>query len=113
MAKLSTASKTIEREDGTRVELRTAIDRTRRIDTAYDEIYLGLYQAITGPEDRDRLYREFSPVSSRCDERGSSLSGSNQDVPIVVETFVPVSWAFGAARSRDDLDRGRNRDWLA
>jgi type I restriction enzyme R subunit len=51
MAKLSTQAKTIERQDGSSVDLATAIDRKRRIDTAY-EIYLGLYQAITGPEER-------------------------------------------------------------
>ena len=64
MAKLSTGSKTIEREDGADVQLPLAIDnkrkridnRHRRIDTAY-EIYLGLYQAITGPEDRQKLFR--------------------------------------------------------
>ena len=60
MAKLSTGAKTIEREDGSEVELTTALDKKRRIDTAY-EIYLGLYQAITGPEDRQKLFREFSP----------------------------------------------------
>jgi type I site-specific restriction endonuclease len=38
----------------------TAIDQARRIDTAY-EIYLGLYQAITGPEEQQKLFREFSP----------------------------------------------------
>jgi type I restriction enzyme R subunit len=51
MAKFSTSSKTIEREDGTTVDLTLALDKKRRIDTAY-EIYLGLYQAITGPEER-------------------------------------------------------------
>ena len=30
-----------------------------RVDTAY-EIYLGLYQAITGPEERQKIFREFS-----------------------------------------------------
>jgi type I restriction enzyme, R subunit len=60
MAKLSTDAKTIEREDGEATELTTAIDRKRRIDTAY-EVYLGLYQAITGPEERQKLFREFSP----------------------------------------------------
>jgi len=60
MAKLSTGAKTIEREDGSEVELTTAVDKKRRIDTAY-EVYLGLYQAITGPEDRQKLFREFSP----------------------------------------------------
>jgi type I restriction enzyme R subunit len=60
MAKLSTSTKVIEREDGTEVELPIAIDRKRRIDTSY-EIYLALYQAITGPEDRQKLFRELSP----------------------------------------------------
>ena len=35
MAKLSTGSKTIERADGAEVELTTALDKKRRIDTAY------------------------------------------------------------------------------
>jgi type I restriction enzyme R subunit len=80
MAKLSTGAKTIEREDGTEVELTTAIDKRRRIDTAY-EIYLGLYQAITGPEDRQKLFREFSPgffdliVIDEC-HRGSAAEDS-------------------------------------
>lgn len=60
MAKLSTESKTIERDDGTQIEIPTAIKK-RRINTAY-EIYLGLYQAITGPEEKDKLFREFSPT---------------------------------------------------
>jgi len=59
MAKLSTGAKTIAR-DGSEVELTTALDNKRRIDTAY-EVYLGLYQAITGPEERQKLFREFSP----------------------------------------------------
>jgi type I restriction enzyme R subunit len=41
MPKLSTGAKTIEREDGTEVELTTALDRKRRIDTAY-EVYMGV-----------------------------------------------------------------------
>lgn len=60
MAKLSTNSKTIEREDGTQTQLTTAVDKKqRRIDTSY-EIYLALYQAITGPDDSQKLYRELS-----------------------------------------------------
>jgi len=60
MAKLSTSTKTIARDDGSEETLVTALDKKRRIDTAY-EIYLGLYQAITGPEERQKIYREFSP----------------------------------------------------
>src|SRR6266545_5828262 len=80
MAKLSTSSKTIERDDGSTTELTTAIDRQRRIDTAY-EIYLGLYQAITGPEERQKIFREFSPgffdliVIDEC-HRGSAAEDS-------------------------------------
>jgi type I restriction enzyme R subunit len=60
MAKLSTSSKIIEADDGATSQIATALDRKRRIDTAY-EIYLGLYQAITGPEERQKLFRDFSP----------------------------------------------------
>jgi type I restriction enzyme R subunit len=63
MAKLSTKSKTIERADGAEVDLPLAVtkgyDKKRRIDTSY-EVYLGLYQAITGPLESDKLYKEFS-----------------------------------------------------
>lgn len=59
MAKLSTHAKTIERADGTSTELTLALDKRRRIDTSY-EIYLGLYQAITGPNESQKLYKEFS-----------------------------------------------------
>ncbi|MEE9270757.1 MAG: type I restriction-modification enzyme R subunit C-terminal domain-containing protein, partial [Candidatus Krumholzibacteria bacterium] len=81
MAKLSVRSKTIERDDGTEVQLPTAIDKKyRRIDTSY-EIYLALYQAVTGPEDRQKLYRELSPdffdliVIDEC-HRGSAVEDS-------------------------------------
>lgn len=80
MAKLSTRSKIIERDDGTHIDIATAIDKRRRVDTAY-EIYLGLYQAITGPEDRQKLYREFSRdffdliVIDEC-HRGSAAEDS-------------------------------------
>jgi type I restriction enzyme, R subunit len=80
MAKLSTNAKTIERADGTREELVVALDKKRRIDSAY-EIYLGLYQAITGPEERQKLFKEFSPgffdliVIDEC-HRGSAAEDS-------------------------------------
>ncbi len=69
MAKLSTNAGTIERKGG-----------VYRVDPAY-EIYLGLYQAITGPEDHQKIYREFSPgffdliVIDEC-HRGSAAEDS-------------------------------------
>ncbi len=80
MAKLSTNAKTIERDGGSTTDLALALDKKRRIDTAY-EIYLGLYQAITGPEERQKLFREFSPgffdliVIDEC-HRGSAAEDS-------------------------------------
>ena len=80
MAKLSTNAKTIERQDGSKVDLTLALNRKRRVDTAF-EVYLGLYQAITGPEERQKLYKEFSPgffdliVIDEC-HRGSAAEDS-------------------------------------
>ena len=80
MAKLSTKAKTIERDDGLSEDLTAAVDRKRRIDTAY-EVYLGLYQAITGPEEHQKIFREFSPtffdliVVDEC-HRGSATEDS-------------------------------------
>ena len=59
MAKLTPKSAVVEKEDGTSINLETALDRQRRIDPSY-EIYLGLYQALTGPEERQKLFKEFS-----------------------------------------------------
>ena len=70
MAKLSTQAKTIEHDSG----------GVLHIDTAY-EVYLGLYQAITGPEEHQKIYREFSPgffdliVIDEC-HRGSAAEDS-------------------------------------
>ena len=69
MAKLSTSAKTIQHDGG-----------AYRVDAAY-EIYLGLYQAITGPEEHQKIYREFSPgffdliVIDEC-HRGSAAEDS-------------------------------------
>ena len=82
MAKLSTSSKTIERDDGAQSRLTTAVTTKgrRRIDTSY-EIYLALYQAITGPDEHQKIYRELSPdffdliVIDEC-HRGSAAEDS-------------------------------------
>lgn len=80
MAKLSTQSKTIERADGSNTDVTLALDKKRRIDTSY-EIYMGLYQAITGPDDSQKLYQEFSRdffdliVIDEC-HRGSAADDS-------------------------------------
>lgn len=76
MAKLSTDTKTIEKPDKTEV----STPNKRRIDTSY-EIYLSLYQAITGPEEYQKIFRELSPdffdliVIDEC-HRGSAEQDS-------------------------------------
>jgi type I restriction enzyme R subunit len=80
MAKLSTDAKTIERSDGTEETLTTAIGSGREINKSY-EVYLALYQAITGPAERQTLFREFTPgffdliVVDEC-HRGSAAEDS-------------------------------------
>ena len=80
MAKLSTKAGTIQRVERAPTGLTAAIEGKRRIDTAY-EVYLGLYQAITGPEDRQKIFRELSPtffdliVIDEC-HRGSAAEDS-------------------------------------
>jgi hypothetical protein len=99
MAKLSTDSKVIERADGSEVQLPIAIDRRRRIDTSY-QIYLGLYQAITAPEDRAQLFRGCP--------RTSSISSSS------TSAIAAVSIRFEKERSGGLPDAGRMRGgkWL-
>jgi len=80
MAKLSTAAKTIERSDGSLETIALALNKQRRINKSH-EIYLGLYQALTGPEERQKLFKEFSPdffdliVVDEC-HRGSAAEDS-------------------------------------
>ncbi len=80
MAKLSTRAGTIERAGEVSRSAAGAGGKRRRIDTAY-EIYLGLYQAITGPEEHQKVFREFSRdffdiiVIDEC-HRGSAAEDS-------------------------------------
>lgn len=80
MTKLSTIVRTIERDDGHNEDLTLALDHLRRIDTAY-EIHLGLYHTFTGPEEPQKLYKEFLPgffnliVNEEC-YRGSAAEDS-------------------------------------
>ena len=80
MAKLSSQSKTIERPDGSTENLTLAVDKKRRINTAY-QIYLGLYQALTGPQESQKIYKELSPdffdliIIDEC-HRGSAAEDS-------------------------------------
>lgn len=83
MAKLSTRSKTIERADGEKISLDLAISKKhkkRKVDTSR-EIYLGLYQALTGPEEYKKVYKQFSPdffdliIIDEC-HRGSASEDS-------------------------------------
>ena len=77
MTKLSTRAGTIERDDGSSEDSSATVGR---IDKAY-EVYLSLYQAITGPEERQKIFREFSPnffdliVIDEC-HRGSAADDS-------------------------------------
>ncbi|MDE0000506.1 MAG: hypothetical protein OXQ89_22410 [Rhodospirillaceae bacterium] len=62
MAKLSTHARTTEHDDGSRIDMTRAIDRKRRVDTAF-EVFPGLYRAIAGPKAHRKTYRQFSRSS--------------------------------------------------
>ncbi len=80
MAKLSHQRQDHRADDGTEVELTPRSTRSAASTRSF-EIYLGLYQAITGPEERQKLFREFSPgffdliVIDEC-HRGSAAEDS-------------------------------------
>ena len=85
MAKLSVNQKGVERitETGLTIteELPLGIDKaTKRVDKSY-EIYLSLYQAVTGTEEERNIYKQFSPdffdliVIDEC-HRGSAAEDS-------------------------------------
>ncbi|HMP12160.1 DEAD/DEAH box helicase family protein, partial [Hydrogenophaga sp.] len=85
MAKLSPNAKGVERVDAAgqvgAEEVTLAVNKTtKQVDKSY-EIYLSLYQAVTGSEDEDNIYRQFSPdffdliIVDEC-HRGSAAEDS-------------------------------------
>jgi type I restriction enzyme R subunit len=86
MAKLSPNQKGVERVDfdtGQRFidQLDLAVNKTTKlVDKSY-EIYLSLYQAVSGREDEDNIYKQFSPdffdliIVDEC-HRGSAAEDS-------------------------------------
>lgn len=85
MAKLSPNAKGVERVDAagqvSAEDVTLAVNKTTKlVDKSY-EIYLSLYQAVTGSEDEDNIYKQFSPdffdliVVDEC-HRGSAAEDS-------------------------------------
>jgi type I restriction enzyme R subunit len=85
MAKLSPNAKGVERvdaqEQATVDEVDLAVNKTTKlVDKSY-EIYLSLYQAVTGTEDEANIYKQFSPdffdliIVDEC-HRGSASEDS-------------------------------------
>jgi type I restriction enzyme R subunit len=79
MAKITPKTKVIEKEES--IPLNSAYnEKTRKVNTSY-EIYMGLYQALTGPEETKKVYKQFSPdffdliVVDEC-HRGSAAEDS-------------------------------------
>ncbi|TWU04914.1 EcoAI/FtnUII family type I restriction enzme subunit R [Stieleria varia] len=80
MCKLSARNNTIEANDGKKIILPSGVSHDRKIDKSY-EIYLSLYQAVTGVEEESHLYKQFSPdffdlvIIDEC-HRGSAADDS-------------------------------------
>lgn len=60
MCKLSSSNNTIETRDGSKITLPSGVTQEKKVDKSY-EIYLSLYQAVTGAEDERNIYKQFSP----------------------------------------------------
>ena len=85
MAKLSPHAKGVERVDAqgqvTVDDVELAVNKTtKQVDKSY-EIYLSLYQAVTGSDEADNIYKQFSPdffdlvIVDEC-HRGSAAEDS-------------------------------------
>ena len=80
MAKLSMRSKTIEKENGEFENIPSAMKDRKTVDKSY-EVYLGLYQSLTGIEEKDKVFKNFSKdffdliVIDEC-HRGSAADDS-------------------------------------
>ncbi len=78
MSKLSTKHGAVEYKDKQNLSINK---KTKQVDKAY-EIYLGLYQALTGNEEENDIYKQFSPeffdliIIDEC-HRGSAKEDSN------------------------------------
>lgn len=85
MAKLSVNQKGVEKVDGSGQKTTELVElgintQTKKVDKSY-EIYLSLYQAVTGTEEERNIYKQFSPdffdlvVIDEC-HRGSAAEDS-------------------------------------
>ena len=59
MVKLTSRNSSIEKSDGTTVNLPTGVSQDRKVDKSY-EVYLCLYQAVTGTDEKKNIYKQFS-----------------------------------------------------
>ncbi len=60
MCKLSARNNSIETKDGSKITLPSGVTQDRKVDKSY-EVYLCLYQAVTGTEEEQNIYKQFSP----------------------------------------------------
>ncbi len=60
MCKLSASNHSIQDRDGNTVVLPSGVKQDRTVDKSY-EVYLCLYQAVTGTDESQNLYKQFSP----------------------------------------------------
>ena len=80
MCKLSARNNSIETNDGTVITLPSGVTQERKVDKSF-EIYLSLYQAVSGTEEESNIYKQFSPdffdlvVVDEC-HRGSAAEDS-------------------------------------
>jgi type I restriction enzyme R subunit len=118
MAKLSPHAKGIERvnEQGQLVseDLDLAVNKTtKKVDTSY-EIYLSLYQAVSGAQEERNIYKQFSPdffdliVVDEC-HRGSAAEDSAWRE---ILTYFNTATQVGLTATPKETDTVSNSDYF-
>ena len=118
MAKLSPNAKGIERvnEQGQLVaeDLDLAVNKTtKKVDTSY-EIYLSLYQAVSGAQEERNIYKQFSPdfldliVVDEC-HRGSAAEDSAWRE---ILTYFNTATQVGLTATPKETDTVSNSDYF-
>ncbi len=118
MAKLSPNAKGIERvnEQGQLVaeDLDLAVNKTtKKVDTSY-EIYLSLYQAVSGAQEERNIYKQFSPdffdliVVDEC-HRGSAAEDSAWRE---ILTYFNTATQVGLTATPKETDTVSNADYF-
>jgi type I restriction enzyme R subunit len=118
MAKLSPNAKGVERVDGQGVitveDVDLAVNKTtKQVDKSY-EIYLSLYQAVTGTDEESNIYKQFSPdffdliIVDECHRGSASEDSAWRDIL----TYFSLATQVGLTATPKETEDISNIDYF-